>query len=335
MLSPSKIRVGVLRGGPVFARGYDEARPSSEYDVSLKTGGHVLKNLPDKYDSLDIFIDQDGVWHMHGMQKSPDRILGQVDVVFNALHGAYGEDGQVQHLLQTHHVPFTGSTSFASSVGMNKVLSKELFLRHNLKTPQYIAIRNSDDMDERASMVFQSFVMPVVVKPATAGSSVGVSIAKTFSEIKSAIMRAFEHSHVALIEECIIGKEATCGVIEKFRGESLYALMPVEIRPKKSSFFDYDAKYADGGSEEICPGNFSDAEKTLIENYAKSAHQALGLRHYSRSDFIITPKRGVYILEVNTQPGLTEQSLFPKALSAGGTHISQFLDHVLTLAITR
>ncbi len=319
----SLINVGVLRGGP-----------SSEYEVSLKTGSVVLKHLSqEKYRPVDIFIDRNGVWHVHGTQIEPHKALQNVAVVFNALHGEYGEDGKVQSILETHAVPFTGSGSLGSALGMNKILSKKIFLQHGLKTPIYLEIERKDFTSELIDHIFTTFPMPAVVKPVSTGSSVGITIAKTRQELEEGIMLAFSFGDTVLIEEFIKGVEATCGVVENFRDEDIHALMPVEIRPKTSHFFDYEAKYTDGASEEICPGNFDLEQKKTIENYAKKAHQALGLRHYSRSDFIVTPRRGIYLLEINTLPGLTETSLLPKSLKAGGTELHQFLDHVIGLAL--
>ena len=134
------------------------------------------------------------------------------------------------------------------------------------------------------------------------------------------------------MEEYINGKEATCGVMQNFREKEIYPLLPTEIcHSKEFEFYNYDAKYS-GKSEQICPGNFSKSENEMIQKMAIQAHQLLGLRHYSRSDFIVHPKRGVYILEVNTLPGLTKESLFPKSLEAVGCPFSLFLDHVLTMA---
>ena len=322
----SKTRVAVLRGGP-----------SSEYDVSLKTGASVLKHLPDRYHGIDVFIDKTGTWHVSGVATSPDKALHQSDVVWNALHGTYGEDGQVQHILQTYGMPFTGSGSFASSIGMNKVASKDVFKNSGLKVPQHVIVTAEQDTKEnitaQASRIFQTFLMPAVVKPASGGSSVGVSIAYTAADLAQGIANALQYSDKVLIEEYIRGREATCGVVEDYRGQQIYALMPVEIRSKSSNFFDYESKYTSGGSDEICPGNFTSKEKQIIEDYARRAHEALGLKHYSRSDMIVTPKRGVYILETNSLPGLTEESLLPKALEAGGTSMPVFIDHVLRLAM--
>lgn len=323
VLSPH-LRIGVLRGGP-----------SPEYDVSLKSGGKVLEILSETHRPLDIFISRDGVWHMNGLPRKPERVLSHVDVVFNALHGAYGEDGKVQQILDYHAIPFTGAGTLASAMGMNKIFSKELFKKYGIKTPDYEIIEANKSIKEKIENVCDKFVMPVVVKPSTAGSSVGVVIAYTFLEIMEAVLKAFRYSDTVLIEEYIKGKEATCGVIEDFRGEDLYALLPVEIRPKVSSFFDYQSKYDNNATEEICPGRFFEDEKSMIEKYAKEAHKALGLRHYSRSDFIVTSRGKVYILETNTLPGMTENSLLPKSLKAVGVPLKDFIHHILKLALNK
>ena len=323
----SKKKVGVLRGGP-----------SSEYEVSLKTGKSVIdclsqESFADRYEVLDIFIDKDGVWHYLGTPIEPEKVFKKVDVIFNALHGAYGEDGTVQKLLDYFNVPYTGSTALASAIGMNKVLSKKVYKDNNLKTPLHSVISRKDNISEAVMKLFKSFPMPAVVKPANGGSSVGTSIAKTLAELETAVSDALKYSDTALIEEFIAGKEATCGVVDSFRNEPVYALLPIEIRkPAESAFFDYEAKY-NGQSQEICPGNFTTVEKQMIQKMAQEAHHALGLRHYSRSDFIIHPKRGIYILETNTLPGLTSQSLLPKSLAAVGCTLPDFLDHLIKLAL--
>jgi D-alanine-D-alanine ligase len=258
-----------------------------------------------------------------------------VDVIFNALHGAYGEDGTVQKLLETFKVPYTGSTALASAVGMNKILSKKVYKNHNLKTPLHVTVSCDQDLVTEATKIFKSFPMPVVVKPVSGGSSVGVSIARTLPELEMALMEAFKYDDQAMIEEMIVGREATCGIVDNFRGDKHYALLPVEIIPRKGhDFFNYESKYStESGAEEVCPGNFSAAEKKIIQEMAEKAHQALGLRHYSRSDFMIHPRRGVYILETNTLPGITAQSLLPKSINAVGGTLPDFLDHLITLAL--
>jgi D-alanine-D-alanine ligase len=318
----AKKKVGVLRGGP-----------SSEYEVSLKSGKSVIDNLSNKYEVLDIFISKDGVWHYQGVPIKPVDIFKKVDVIFNALHGAYGEDGTVQKILDQFSVPYTGSTALASAIGMNKVLSKKIYKSNNLKTPLHLTISKKNNNSSEIIKIFKSFPMPAIVKPVSGGSSVGTAIAKTLLELESAIDDALQYSDQALIEEFIFGREATCGVVDNFRNELNYSLLPVEIRkPSNATFFDYDAKYS-GKSEEICPGNFTAVEKEMIQKIAKEAHKALGLRHYSRSDFIIHPKRGIYILETNTLPGLTSESLLPKSLQAVGCSLPDFFDHLIKLAL--
>ena len=150
---------------------------------------------------------------------------------------------------------------------------------------------------------------------------------------KEAIKEALEHSDRVMVEEFIKGREATCGVVDNFRDEKHYALAPIEIKiASGKTFFDYDAKYS-GKTREICPGDFSQAEGATIEEMSKEAHRALGLRHYSRSDFIITPKGKVYILETNSLPGMTAESLLPKALNTIGCSSKDFIDHIIKLAL--
>ncbi|MEI6297086.1 MAG: D-alanine--D-alanine ligase family protein [bacterium] len=316
-----KIRVAVLRGGI-----------SSEYDVSLITGGSVLKALRDKYDTKDILIDKSGEWHLDGLPVHPERVCRSVDVVFNALHGEYGEDGKVQQILNLFSVPYTGSGAVPSAVAMNKALTKDLFKKHQIKTPMGFVF-DKGNATEIANYIFRKISPPWIVKPASGGSSVGVTLAKTFAELENGILEAFRYGDKVIIEEFIKGREATCGVIDNFRGQKVYSLLPVEIiKPTARDFFDYECKY-DGSTKEVCPGNFDQETKDEIQNIAMKIHNAMSLRHYSRSDFIVSPRRGIYALEVNTLPGLTPQSLFPKSLAAIGCSYEDFLDHLIGLAL--
>ena len=313
-----KIRVGVLRGGP-----------SPEYEVSLKTGAAILSNMPEGYEALDIFISKDGAWHMFGFEKDPYQILKTIDVAVNAMHGSYGEDGTVQKIFEHFNIPHTGSGSFSSALAMNKVLSKNIYKINELKTPHSLVVYFDNLSKGAIKEIYQSMLPPFVVKPSSAGSSVGVYIVNSLPELEEAVIAAAQYSPAVLIEEFIKGKEATCGVIDGFRGQEHYALLPIEIR-HNSEFFDYKSKYTNGGAEEICPGDFSKEESKELERMAVEAHKHLGLRHYSRSDFIVHPKRGIFILETNSLPGLTEQSLIPKALNAVGSNLKEFISHLLS-----
>jgi D-alanine-D-alanine ligase len=319
-----KIKVGVLRGGP-----------SPEYEVSLKTGANILANLGEEYEPTDILISKDGVWHERGVERKPENVLPRLDLVINGLHGKYGEDGEVQRLLEHFKVPYTGSTSLASAIAMNKVAAKKIYRHHGLKTPASFVIPFEDLSKQMIRSAYESVPAPFIVKPSSAGSSVGVYLARSLPELEEAVVAAAEHSPAVLIEEMIEGKEATCGVIDHFRNTEHYPLIPIEIRHGRD-LFDYAAKYSDpknGGAEEICPGNFTPEESTLIKQLATEAHRAIHLRHYSRSDFIVHPRRGIYILETNTLPGLTETSLLPKSLQAVGSNIKEFLSHLINKAL--
>ena len=179
----SKIKVAVLRGGP-----------SDEYDVSLKTGGHVLsilRQMPDKYDPQDILISRDGEWHLSGLVDDPHKVLQHVDVVWNALHGQYGEDGQVQRVLEGLQIPFTGSGAVASALSMNKDMAKGLYKSYGLLTPEHELIDDENLDEDKLIAIFQNYLHPVIVKPASSGSSVGMHLARSFSELKEAVKEAF------------------------------------------------------------------------------------------------------------------------------------------------
>lgn len=309
--SSTKIRVGVLRGGP-----------SDEYDVSIKTGATILANLPEEYEPIDIFISKEGTWHTSGLQKDPYKILKAIDVAVNALHGAYGEDGTVQKLLEHFNIPYTGSDSMASALGMNKIMSKNVFEKYGIKTPQYILIeKNEEDAikKEMIEKINEAIPFPLIIKPISSGSSLGISFVNETSQIKEALKNSFKHSPKLLVEEFIKGKEATCGVIEGFRGAPIYSLLPVEV---------VDSKYK-------IPGNFREDEKKQIAETAILIHKALGLRHYSRSDFILHSRRGLFCLEVNTLPELSHRSSFVKSLEAVGGNIKEFLGHLLSQTLGR
>jgi len=318
----NSIRVGVLRGGP-----------SLEHEVSLKTGETVLRNLP-KYSAKDIFINKAGEWHLDGKPSHHDRIFRQIDVVFNALHGEYGEDGKVQQLLEAFGVPYTGSGAMASALGMNKILARQAFKSAGLKIPFGFDLVLKKELAETAKDIFKKMPPPWVIKYPSGGSSVGVSMARNFDDLEGSLEKVSSFSSKILVEEYIRGREATCGVIDEFRNQKHYALPIVEIiPPAQSDFFSYDAKYG-GQTRELCPSNFDMPTKRAIEAMAITAHNSIGGRHYSRSDFIIS-KRGIYLLEINTLPGLTAESLLPKALNAVGSSHKELLEHLISLALRK
>ncbi|MES2014475.1 MAG: D-alanine--D-alanine ligase [Patescibacteria group bacterium] len=318
------ITVAVLRGGP-----------SNEHEVSLKSGANILSHLQrEPYRAVDIFIDKKGVWHVRGIPMEPERALSSVDVVFNVIHGQYGEDGTVQRILDRIGIPYTGAGALPAALSMNKVLTKETLKGEDVTMARHALLKVSPDLDKEILDLFRKFPQPSVIKPNASGSSVGVTLARSFDEFKEGIKKAFQHSSQVLVEEFVKGKEATVGIVEGLRGQKHYSLLPVEIiPPPKAVFFDYEFKY-NGQTTERVPGNFTKEETAELQRLATVAHEKLGLRHYSRSDFIVSP-RGIYFLEVNSAAGvgMTGESLLPKSLAAVGVSMDEFLDHVIKAAL--
>ena len=318
----SEMRVGVIRGGG-----------GGEYDLSLATGGAVLKHIRDRSRSVvDILITKDGEWHAGGFPVTPAQIAGQVDVVFNALHGSFGESGNVQRTLSEFNIPHTGSLPFASAIAMHKGLAKEVFATEGLSTPRFSLVRPDDSIQEVAFRISQTLASPYIIKPATEGSSLGVSIAYTLTDLVSAIEHASAHALSILVEEYIQGREVTCGVIESADSGELYATPPLEILlPENEDLFHYDIKRRNRVPRRDFSSEYAETAYKVQEQ-AKRAHQALDLRHYSRSDFIVTNDK-IYLLETNSLPALDDGALFPHGVTSAGLNASEFIDYVLTLAL--
>lgn len=314
--------VGLLRGGT-----------SSEYAFSLKTGAALLAALPsEKYEVRDIFINRDGIWHLYGAPTTPARALTQVDVVLNALHGGDGEDGTIQRLLVRMGVPFAGSDARGASKALHKTRAKEAFAQVGLRMPQGVHLSRDMGMHtgEMAQAVFEHFGPPYVVKPPTEGASTGILVAKSVSDLPDAIGDTIDTYGAALVEEFVRGREATVGVIERFRGKEVYALPPAAVQ--------YDgqhitaAHHHTGAIAYQCPSPFTHDEKYALEETARLAHRALGLAHFSRADIILTPKGVPYLLEVNAHPGLYPGAAFPAMLEAVGSSVGEFAEHAIRLA---
>lgn len=317
-------KIAILRGGP-----------SSEYEVSLKTGKTVYSLLAPEHTIIDIIVDQQGRWYKDGIEIQPAVALRGVDVVFNAMHGEYGEDGKVQQLLESMNTRFTGPTSFAAILSMHKVRAKEVYQAHGIKTPRFCVATKTEDVATQAQDIIKQLALPVIVKPIDKGSSVGIGIAYSFHELLEGLTALYAYTDTILVEEYIVGKEAAVGVIEQFRNQEVYPLLPTEIiTPAHKTFFDYECKET-GQAQFICPGTFTRSESEHMQKAAVTAHRALGLRHYSRTDFIVHPKRGIFILETNALPGLAPDAVFPQSLPPIGSSQKAFLEHVIKLAIDK
>ncbi len=310
------IRIATICGGQ-----------SSEHEVSLRTGLMILKNLDRrKYRPAFVVIEKDGRWNF-GDGKVVDisgaiKHIKRFDLVFIAIHGAFGEDGRFQALLEWIGIPYTGSGVLSSAMAMDKEVSNVLYEENELRVPRYAVVKKG----QKIKLKF-----PFVIKPASGGSSVGVSIVKTGKDLRAGLKKTFHEDSRAMIQEYIRGREFTCGVLENKRGKP-FALPPTEIIPKTSSFFDYGAKYKVGGSSEITPPQLPKRKIRELQQMALQAHQILGCRGMSRSDFILKGS-SFYILETNTIPGMTQTSLLPQAANAARISFPAMRDLIIAAGL--
>jgi D-alanine-D-alanine ligase len=295
---PQSLRIGIIRGGT-----------SSEYDASIKSGANMLKHLSGTHNPIDIFIDKKGDWYVQGVKKTPENILKTVDVVINTLHGFFGEDGGIQEILGRFGARFAGTGKYHSSVAMNRGLVKDQMVLYDIKTPAHVLVRKKDDLAKRSKEIWSLIPQPMVLKPAKGGSAYGYAVVENFEDFQGVLKALLNNHDSVVVEEFIPGISASCMVLEDFRGQKFYAFPPsVELRSQ---------------------------ETKVVEEMAKAVHALLELKHYSQSDFIISPRRGVYFLEVNTSPKLGEKSLAIKALEKVGVSAKEFLHHLTKLALNK
>lgn len=297
-----KKRVGVLMGGL-----------SAEREISIKSGNAVRAALLNKgIDAVPVELEM--AQNVNGYRSYvTDKIRSSnIDIAFIALHGEFGEDGSIQKILEEIKIPYTGSKVDASSLGMDKVRSKAIFESSNIPVPRYKVIRRPDlDKHPVARVYFKELGSSLVIKPSCEGSSIGLSIIEKEDNLQEALANAFKYSGDVIIEEYVQGREITVGILED------KALPIVEIMPKKK-FFDFEAKYQKGLTEYAVPASIEKAKYIECQKTGLLAHKALGADFFSRVDMILTGSGVPVVLEVNTIPGLTEVSLFPKAALAAG-----------------
>lgn len=319
----TKPRIAVLRGGP-----------SEEFSVSLQTGDAVLKSLKKKgFSTKNLVISKNNEWIEDGKVRSLDQALSGVDLVFIALHGNYGEDGEVQKLLNCYKLPFTGSSSLSSALAFNKKTTKNILKDLDILMPRDFLVSRDDlvNFNDIINEITETFGPNYIIKPLNSGSSFGMSLATSKTELKRFILNILNFYEEVLIEEYIQGHEATGAVLEDFRGEDIYTFPSIEISfPKSCNVFSNDVKYS-GEANYYCPSRFSLSERNQISEISKAVHDHLNLSQYSRSDFIVKDGR-VYFLEVNTLPGLTKESLFPKAAEAVGLDFDDLVLHLVDTA---
>ncbi|MEI6232750.1 MAG: D-alanine--D-alanine ligase [Planctomycetota bacterium] len=308
--SLKSLSIGVLYGGP-----------SSEREVSIESGENAAKALEGAGHQVQRVL-LDGSFNVRDA-----RALG-IDVALLALHGEFGEDGRIQSILEDADIPYTGSGIDASSRAFDKVLAKQAFERHCVRTPAWMSIDMPQMVLESAVEKLNDLNPPLVIKPATGGSSLGVSIVREREQIADALRKAAEYGDCVLIERFIKGRELTVGVI----GEEA---LPVAELKVPGEFYDYHAKYTDDRTNIVCPAELDPDTAARARALGLTAHRALGCRDVSRTDMILDENGMLWVLEVNTIPGMTSHSLLPRAAKAVGVNFAELCEGLLRLAVER
>ena len=348
-----KERLGVIFGGM-----------STENEVSVVSANSVIKNLDrEKYEIYPIYIDKNGIWYEYS-DLQEERKLGEkvdkknrisdligylkkLDILFPILHGLYGEDGTIQGLFELLKIPYVGCGVLASSIGMDKVYTKIIFDKAEINQTKYVYIRKYDDkyiyvddsfnekimeLNEVSDLVTEKLNFPMFVKPSNSGSSVGISKASNLEELKNAIVEASKFDKKILIEQGIDGREVECAVLGN---EDVVSSCVGEIIAA-DEFYSYDAKYKNQESKTLIPAEISDDKSEEIRKLAIKAFKAIDGKGLSRVDFFIENGTGkVYINEINTLPGFTSISMYPKLFEQVGVEYSELLDRVIDLAFRR
>lgn len=350
----SKLKVGVILGGM-----------STEHDVSIVSGTSVIKNLDkEKYEIFPIYISQEGKWYLYTKPVQEIEVLQvgdslkeieplqnvleylkNLDVVFPVLHGLYGEDGTIQGLLELLKVKYVGCKVLSSSICMDKIYAKAIFEKAKIPQANYVYLKKLHNgqfaymdkefnetilsVEEAAKVAEEKLGLPVFVKPSNSGSSVGIQKATSKEEVKEAILYASKYDTKILIEEEIIGREVECAVLgtEEVKASKIGEILSAE------DFYTFDAKYKNQASRVVIPADISNEKMEEIRNLAIKAFKAADGRGLSRVDFFIRKSDDkVYINEINTMPGFTQISMYPKLWEEAGISYSELLDELIRLA---
>ncbi len=311
-LDPQQCNVAVIAGGKSGEREISLASGEGARAALEEVGFQVTMIDPASKEDLKRLID------------------GPFDVAFLCLHGNYGEDGTMQGFLEIIGLPYTGSDVWSSALAMDKSKSKLYYEKAGIPTPPSITLHAGDAYDVDA--LIETLGEHCVVKPGTAGSALGVFMVEGAEELKKAIKDAFEIDNEIIVERYVEGTELTVSVIDK--DDHQEALPIIKIVPA-NDFYDYEAKYAPGGSQHICPAPLSDEITAMVQDYAVRAHQVLSCKGLSRSDFILEDDQSCWILETNTIPGMTETSLLPDAARAAGMTFPELCQLLIEVALKK
>lgn len=307
---------------------------SSEHDVSLNSAEAIGRGLTEAgHEVIDVLITREGKWLLAGepFEVRPDGGLLGADVVFPALHGPYGEDGVVQGLLEVLDVPYVGSNVAASALCMDKLDLKDLLAEHGLPQVEYVRVSGAGWKAKREELAQRigALGLPLFVKPARLGSSVGISKVRAVQELETALDVALQHDSVAIVEAGSPGQEVECAVLGTV---DPIASVPGEVIVKKGDWYDYEAKYSDDGMELKVPAAISKTATATVQRLAKEAFHRAGCSGLARVDFFVEGDR-VLLSEINTMPGFTAMSAYPKLLESSGVPFVELLDRLLKDAI--
>ncbi len=345
-MKPSKIKLVIIMGGK-----------SPEHNISIESGKNVIENLDkEKYDIKPLIITKEGKWvlkdgynyTLNELEKinpiSPGKGIlllesAEPDIVFIALHGPNGEDGTLQGLFEILGIPYTGAGVCGNSIGIDKIKTHEILSAHKILMPEYIVIKKEEWQNSPRDVVEQikrDLGLPCVIKPSNQGSSIGTTVAENEDLLENGLEECFKLSSFALIEKYIQGEEFSCSVLDiPHNGKYVStALAVTKIVPKKSKFFSFDVKYEPGATDEITPAPIDKSLETKLKEKAIKVHNILCANPFSRIDFMFDGEK-VYVLEINTIPGMTKQSIFPKACCAYGIEFKRALDIIIDYGLKK
>lgn len=313
-------RIGIIRGGV-----------SPEYSISLSTGENVRRAIAEAgFDAIDMLLDRDGVLHIKGVPADLERAQASVDMIWNALHGTFGEDGSVQGLLDQYGIPYTGSGRLTSGMAFNKMHAKDAAKALGIATPQSMLMMpdGTESVSEMTQRIYKTMAPPWVLKPLASGGSVRAYFAFTPLELAAMVDESITHAEPFLVEQYISGREAAVGVIDDFRNKHDYALPVVEVKSPSRGVLSHDIRKS-SRQYAVHGGGFNADEREALTGLAKRLHSAFGAEDYSQSEFIVDARGKIWFIELDTHPHLTDNSPFLVALEAVGSTLTEFVASVL------
>ena len=329
-MANKKIKVALIVGGTSPERKVSKSSGLSIYKALTALGYETIlvdpaygENQPKDVETFFAEKDFAEISNENYIKTLNMKLFDSIDLAFLALHGKWGEDGTVQSLLELKGIKYTGSNVVSSAVTMDKAMSKILFQYYNIKTPKWITVSsNNYDLSSLVKEIEKKVKYPCVIKPNDQGSTVGLTICENESTVNEAIKLAMKFSDTALIEEYILGRELTVGIL----GQEVLPVL--EIKPKHN-IYDYECKYTPGMSEYEVPAKISDELSDNLRKTSLTAFKALGCEGYARVDFILSKDNVGYCLEVNTLPGMTSTSLVPKMAKSVGISFEELVDRIV------